>query len=437
MTVLRAREVWAAPPGAPDPVVRGVSLDVEAGEWVALHGPNGGGKTTLALVLAGLWPARRGTVEFEGAALVPGQPPGAREGVAAVLQDPAVQLLQATVADELALAARNLGRGEEEVVREARRIAEALGLGPDLARDPHTLSAGRQQMVVLGAALAVRPRLLVADEAGAHLDAEARRRVLGVLREECARGMALVWVTQDERELAAAHRTLAVGAEGAEPEAAALPPEPDAAGADGASLMCLEIAPPGSADGPRVDVATARAIEVVGRGVTAIEGPNGAGKSVLLAVAAGALELAQVRARWRAPWSAPPLLASQYPEHQIFEERVLDEVIWAALQRGMPRDRAVAGAVRLLEALGCPSGLAGRRVWGLSGGEKRLVQLAGVLLAPADLVLLDEPTAGLDPARREAAAREVARRARSTPMLVASQDLRWLDRVGARRVRIG
>ncbi len=432
MSALEARDVWAAPPGAPDPVVRGVSLAVGAGESVALQGPNGGGKTTLALVLAGLWPARRGSVEFEGRPLLPGRPAGEREGLAALLQDPAVQLLQPTVAEELALAPRNLGRPESEVEREVARIGGALGLLDDLARDPRTLSAGRQQLLLIGAALTARPRLLVADEAGAHLDAAARARALEQLREERARGLAVVWVTQDPVERAAADRALSIGEDAALP--ADLEPAPPAD--EGPPGLVARVTPAAGSEGPRIAVGAPLELTVGARGVSALVGPNGSGKSVLLGAIAGVLAPPQVTVR-REGTGLPPLLASQYPEHEVFEERVLDEVLWAAVQRGMGRDEAARRGRGMLASLGLGPGFEERRVWGLSGGEKRLVQLAGALLAPAGLLLLDEPTAGLDPAHRAAVARVVRERSERTPILIAGQDLPWLERLAGRIVRLG
>ena len=225
--MLVARDVWAAPPGVAEPVVRGASLTLARGEWLTIEGPNGGGKTTLALVLAGLRPARRGTVEFDGETLGPGAPAVLREGIAVVLQEPASQLLQPTVAEEIAFGGRNLGRPPEALAAAVTTWARRLGLEADLGRDPRALSAGRQQLVILAGALACGPRLLVADEPGAHLDQESRRRALEVVGEEVGRGLAVVWVTQDDSERAASHRTLCLS----DPEPVPALRAPPAAGA--------------------------------------------------------------------------------------------------------------------------------------------------------------------------------------------------------------
>jgi len=193
----------------------------------------------------------------------------------------------------------------------------------------------------------------------------------------------------------------------------------------------IAVAPWGGGDGPHVRCERPLEIEVPERGVTALVGGNGSGKSVLLSVLAGLLDLPQVVAAGP-PQVLAPILAAQYPELQIFEERVADEVVFAAVSRGTQQAEALARAAGLFERLGLPSGpFLQRRCWSLAAGEKRLLQAAGALIAPASLVLLDEPTAGLDPARRLALAAIVRERAASGPVVIASQDEAWLARVGA------
>jgi energy-coupling factor transport system ATP-binding protein len=150
---------------------------------------------------------------------------------------------------------------------------------------------------------------------------------------------------------------------------------------------------------------------------------------VLLAAAVGLIDCPQLRRIGRL--SGPPLLVAQYPERQIFEDSVGREVRFAAIQRGVAPAEALSLARREFEALGMEDGILERRTWDLSAGEKRLVLLVSALVSPASLLALDEPTAGLDPVRRSAVARAVRRRAANTPVLVASQDLGWLDSLGA------
>jgi len=440
VTLLVARDVSVAPPAALAPVVRGISLEVRAGEWVALTGPNGGGKTSLLLALGGLWPTRHGEITLDGRPVAEAAgrrraltESSGRASLAVILQDPGVQMLQPTVAEELVFAARNLDRPESITRDLSERWTARLGLAPMLGRDPRSLSAGQQQLVLIAASLIAAPRLLIADEPGAHLDAAARQSVMEAIRAEVARGLAVIWATQDPDELGGADRVIRLG------EAPALDlPSGNGVPVPSPALLTLEVAPWKGDAGPRV--ATSRALEIVvgSRGVTALRGPNGAGKSVILAAAAGWSTALQIRARWTGRPSPPPIIATQYPELQLFEEVVADEVVWAATSRGLERGRALELAAEYLQALGLEArSFLARRQWSLSGGEKRLAGLVGALVAPAALWVLDEPTAGLDPARRAALAALLKRVSSSGPVLVASQDPVWVNSLGARTFELG
>jgi len=415
---LELRDVAVAPPGAPSPVLEAFTLELSGGEWVSLGGPNGSGKTTLLLAAAGLREPRRGERRVVGAASAP--------LFATVLQDPSAQLLEPTVADEIALSAVNLGRPAGEIRDEVARVAACLGLTGDLARDARTLSAGRQQMVLLASALVTRPDFLIADEPGAHLDAAARERVLKAIRAEVGRGLGVLWATQNEEEHRAADRRVMLGESRISPQPEDATPVPQAE----AVAMTLEIEPVSHDSGPRVVTARRIDVPIRERGVTALTGPNGVGKSVLLSVAVGLDECPQVKRVTNL--DAPALLVGQYPERQIFEDTVAREIGYAAVQRGLTSDEARVRATRELEALGIGAEFLERRTWDLSAGEKRLVLLVAALIAPASLLALDEPTAGLDPSRREGITLAVRRRAASTPVLVASQDQDWLTSLGAR-----
>jgi len=441
--MLVARGLSAAPPGT-GVVVRDFDLELKPGDWVAIGGPNGAGKTTLLLTLAGLWPAAGGVLELDGHPLGPDAPRG-RAAVAAVLQDPAGQILQDTVADEIAFAARNLGCPEDEVGRRVATWSGRLGLEGELELDPRTLSAGRQQVVLLASALAAGPAVLFSDEGGAHLDRETRRMVLDTIRAEVRGGLSVVWVTQEEEERVAADRTLSIGdgtgivaAGDGEDRAGAAAVEAGPARApsgSGVPLLEISIEPPAGEGGPAIRVGRPIRIAVGPGPVLAIEGPNGAGKSVLLETVAGVQAPPQVRVGL--PAGPPPILAAQHPDHQIFAERVRDEVLFAAVTRGTPREEAERLAVFHFEALGLGRTFMGRRTWDLSAAQKRMLQVVGALIAPASVVLLDEPTCGLDADRRHRIARLVRERSQRDPVLVAGQDHGWHLELGATRIELG
>jgi molybdate transport system ATP-binding protein len=160
-----------------------------------ITGPSGGGKTTLLRVIAGLEPAVRGTIRFDGAdwsGLAPH-----RRGIGFVFQD--VRLFpHMDVAANLAYGARRRGAGREMVAA----VIEALDLGPLLHRAPQTLSGGEARRVALGRALAARPRLLVMDEPLTGLDRARKERLQPYIARAVADfGVPLLYVTHGEGEI--------------------------------------------------------------------------------------------------------------------------------------------------------------------------------------------------------------------------------------------
>jgi len=200
--VVRARGVVKEYPYAGDAVhaLRGVDLEIRAGEWVAIMGPSGCGKSTLLNLLAGIDRPTEGTVELLG------QPLHALdEGARSALRLRSVgfvfqrfhllAVLTALENVELPMAEVGLGRAERRA--RARELLEYVGLGLRLGHRPPQLSGGEQQRVAIARALANRPAVLFADEPTGELDRRTGEEILDLFARVAADGATLVTVTHD------------------------------------------------------------------------------------------------------------------------------------------------------------------------------------------------------------------------------------------------
>ena len=194
------------------PVLRGVSFEVHAGEFVALRGASGSGKSTLLHLLGGLDVPDAGLIEFDGER-VDGWGPARLAAfrnlrVGFVFQ--AYHLLpELDALENVCLPARVARRPAGEAEVRARALLVRVGLGERLDHRPAELSGGEQQRVAIARALINQPRLVLADEPTGNLDSQSGGGILDLLcsiqREE---GMTLVMVTHDPRVAARAPRVL-------------------------------------------------------------------------------------------------------------------------------------------------------------------------------------------------------------------------------------
>jgi len=200
--------------------LRGAHLTVKRGEIAALVGASGAGKTTLLHFLNGLLiPERRGCVAILGQDTADPQTDldALRRRVGLVFQEAHQQLLERFVGDDVAYGPRQMGLERAEVRARVYEALEAVGLDPEAFVDRHTfsLSGGEMRRVALAGVLAMRPEVLLLDEATAGLDPRGRRevhRLLRSLRDE--RGMTIVFASNDMEEVATLADSVTVLKEG-------------------------------------------------------------------------------------------------------------------------------------------------------------------------------------------------------------------------------
>lgn len=157
-----------------------LSLEMRAGEKVALVGANGSGKSTLLLHVAGCLAPGSGSVRLEDE-LVTGNPRKAGGRLGLLFQNPDFQLLMPSVREELLLALQGADGDSDSRSRRVEALADELGFSTLLDCPPHRLSAGQKQLVALGTLLITRPSLLLLDEPTAALDPRTRRALIRFL----------------------------------------------------------------------------------------------------------------------------------------------------------------------------------------------------------------------------------------------------------------
>jgi energy-coupling factor transport system ATP-binding protein len=184
---------------ATEPAIRDVSLAVQPGEVVLVAGPSGCGKSTLIRAINGLIPHAysgelAGTVRVEGQLTAELKLRDIARTVGTVLQDPAKQIVGATVESELAFGPENLGLPREEIRELIRSVGARAGIESLLGRETSALSGGERQLLAMAGILMMRPRLYVVDEPLANLDPATAARLLATLRDLADAGDAVVIV---------------------------------------------------------------------------------------------------------------------------------------------------------------------------------------------------------------------------------------------------
>jgi len=423
-------------PGSRGDVLSGVSMAVPAGAFALLVGGTGSGKSTL-LSLAKPQIAPAG--DRAGQVRVFGRPVDDLDGAAAcevgyVFQDPDNQIVCDSVWHEMAFGLENLGTPQGEM---RRRVAEAsyfFGMGPWFHSDTDALSGGRKQLLALASTLVMQPRVLLLDEPTAQLDPIAARNFLHALFRVNRELGCTVVVATHEPELMADYATCAFelvdGAVGAVEDLGRFKCEATLAER---GALCDANAPAAvSARGAwfrygRDDDWVLRGLDLeVRQGeVHALVGGNGCGKSTLLALIAGTRR-AQ-RGEVRSAISAKAMLP-QDPKALFAEERVDEELMeWAHIGGyGADEVQAMMGELGVADR-------ADLHPYDLSGGQRQMLALGKLLLVHPRLLLLDEPTKGLDRAAREHVAGmiEAARRDGVT-VIVSTHDLAFVRRVADR-----
>jgi energy-coupling factor transport system ATP-binding protein len=404
VALARADRLTFTYPEARTPALRAVSLEIDAGEVVAVLGPSGSGKSTLLRAFAALVPHFHGG-RFEGRVEVAGRdtrsvrPAELAGTVASVFQDPEEQIVLSRVVSEVAFGLENVGTPPQDIVERAHEALAAVGSEHLAERAVAELSGGELQRVCLASAVALRPQLLLLDEPTSQLDPGAADAFLAYVA-----GLGIAVLVTDHRPrrvLEHADRVLFLDG-GSVLLDAALPAATDwlgqhrplwlGASHNGRSAAQGEpvcrLAGVGFSYHAGLPVVEGVDLELRRGEIVALAGANGTGKTTIAKLAAGLLtpDSGTVQLKGRAA------MLLQDPSRYCIRERADEEVAV-----GVHGDRTRANAA--LAALGL-AGLESRHPRDLSSGERERLALASVLVIEPDLLVLDEPTRGVDPQRK-------------------------------------
>ena len=423
-------------PGAEAPVLDELDWSVPQGAFALLVGGTGSGKSTLlSLLKPEIAPAgeRTGDARVLGENVADMDVRASAERVGYVFQDPENQIVCETVWHEMAFGLENLGLARDEMRRRVAETSYFFGMEDWLHRDTDTLSGGRKQLLSLAAVLALRPRVLLLDEPTSQLDPVAEKNFLHALfRVNRELGCTVVVATHQPRPMLE-YATRAYRIEGSRVREV-----DDLASLGGREgLLALDSCQPAQGAAPgaaairegwfRYDRASGwvlRGLDVAfsAGAVHAIVGGNGCGKSTMLSVLAKTAKLQRGRMMRGAASAA---LLPQNPKALLVAETVRDELMEWASTCGYDEAAVQEQAARLGLV-----GLDARHPYDLSGGQRQLLALAKLLLIGPELLLLDEPTKGLDLASRRIIARALRDHAQAGgTVIMATHDLDFAEQV--------
>jgi energy-coupling factor transport system ATP-binding protein len=424
-------------PGAANPALSDVCLALENG-LTAVAGPSGGGKSTLLRVFNGLVPHFHGgriagSAEVMGWNVIETHTRKMARHVGFVFQDPELQTVYNVVDREVAFGLENIGLPSREMAGRVEEALHAAGVEHLAGRTVRTLSGGERQRLALASALAMRPRLVVLDEPTSQLDPDGAELVLAATMGMVEEGRSVIVSEHrlDNLLRAATGLVLVEGGNVRSADPAAWRPStasgrlPRTSPAGG-EAWSLERVSAGFNDHLVLD-----GIDLAGRSgeVVALSGPNGGGKTTLLRLIAGVLAPLAGRIH-RRPGRVAYL--PQNPTALLHRPTLRAEVSLT-----LEWSRELEQPETILDELGLQS-VADHYPRDLSCGERQRAALAAVLPGAPRLVLLDEPTRGMDAGARTALVTLVARlRDRGAAVVLATHDADLRNALADRVIQVG
>ncbi len=189
--------------------VKDITFHVKRGEWLSIVGHNGSGKSTTVRLIDGLLEAESGEIVIDGQRLTEENVWNIRRQIGMVFQNPDNQFVGATVEDDVAFGLENQGLSRQEMKKRVEEALDLVGMLDFKKREPARLSGGQKQRVAIAGVVALRPAILILDEATSMLDPEGRRELIetvkGIRKDY---DMTVISITHDLEEVGMSDRVL-------------------------------------------------------------------------------------------------------------------------------------------------------------------------------------------------------------------------------------
>ena len=458
-----------------------VNLEIEKGSFVAILGHNGSGKSTFAKQINGILSPTDGTLFVsEMDTRDEAHLWDIRKNAGMVFQNPDNQIIGNIVEEDVGFGPENIGVPTEEIWKRVDESLKAVGMTMYRKQSPNHLSGGQKQRVAIAGVMAMKPECIVLDEPTAMLDPNGRKEVIRTVHElNRVEGITMVLITHYMEEVVDADRVIVMDdghivMDGTPKEIFSRVEELKQYRMDVPQVteLAWELQKKGIPlpDGilrksELLDALVEDLCYTYGEG-TALErqalkhvsfeiqdgefvgliGHTGSGKSTLIQHLNGLIKPTSGDIKYQGVsiysqgYKLKDLrskvgLVFQYPEYQLFEADIFTDVCFGPKNLGLPQEEVEKRARHALKLVGMDEKFYKQSPFELSGGQKRRVAIAGVLAMRPEMMILDEPTAGLDPQGRDEILGQIERlnREHGLTILVVSHSMedmaRYVDRI--------
>lgn len=408
-------------------ILDGIDLEIAYGQRIAIIGKNGSGKSTLAKIIAGLSSPDSGIVTlcgikvFEANNVDSKAYQKARESIGALFQSPEDQIVTTVVEDDVAFGLENLCASKEFMKQNISNALRAVNMENHRFSDPSNMSGGQQQRVAIASSIATKSKLLVLDEPTSMLDSCAKEDVNKLFDKLQTSGTTIVQVTHKISECKNADRILMLE-NGKLRDVSLLKLDEFFTEKSPAVIESKSMTENVEKSNTAIEISNLRlsysknqtpilcdySLSVKSGEIVAIMGKNGCGKSTLAkaicalikydsgSICVNGIKISEKTSKSQMREIRKNIgYVMQLPEQQLFAQTVFEDVAYGPKNFGLEGRELHSRVLNALKSLHIEH-LAQKSPFELSGGQQRLAAIAGILACNPKILVLDEPTAGLD-----------------------------------------